>query len=120
MKLLKKYSTLKLIDGLMAFVCVLLTVTTIVFLFHCDWLNAIMNALWAVIAWRNYQLNVRNTTACEIIELQDKLIDKITDAIKEDAERGATTNNINDETNNEKPTRRNETEENARRSQGNT
>lgn len=113
MKLLKKYSTLKLIDGLMAFVCVLLTITTIVFLFHCDWLNAIMNALWAVIAWRNYQLNVRNTTACEIIELQDKLIDKITDAIKEGAERGTTTNNINDETNNEKPTRRNETGTNA-------
>lgn len=34
MKLLKKYSTLKLIDGLMAFVCVLLTITTIVLLFH--------------------------------------------------------------------------------------
>lgn len=52
-----------------------------------------MNALWAVIAWRNYQLNVRNTTACEIIELQDKLIHEITDAIKEGAEKGTTENN---------------------------
>lgn len=93
MKLLKKYSTLKLIDGIMAFVCVLLTITTIVFLFHCDWLNAIMNALWAVIAWRNYQLNVRNTTAHEFIEWQENIIHDIICAIKEGSKKDTTENN---------------------------
>jgi len=97
MKVFEKYSTMKFFDGLMCFVAVALTIMTIVFLFHCAWLDALLNALWAVIAWRNYQLNVRLTTAGEIIELQDKIIDKITDAIKEGAERGATTNNINDD-----------------------
>lgn len=93
MKLLKKYSTLKLIDGLMAFVCVLLTITTIVFLFHCDWLNAIMNALWAVIAWRNYQLNVRMTTAHEFIEWQENIIHDIICAIKEGFKKDTAENN---------------------------
>jgi hypothetical protein len=92
MKLLKKYSSLKFFDGLMCFVSVALTITTIVFLFHCAWLDALLNALWAVIAWRNYQLNVKLTTAGEIIELQEQFIDNITDAIKEGAERGASLN----------------------------
>lgn len=92
MKVLKKYSSLKFIDGFMCFVAVTLTITTIAFLFYRDWLNAVMNAIWAAIAWRNYQLNVKLTTAGEIIELQVQFIDNITDAIKEGAERGAALN----------------------------
>ena len=90
MELLKKYSKMKFIDSLMAFVCVTLTITTIVLLFHREWLDAVMNAIWAVIAWRNYQLNVRLTTAVEVIELQGKIIHEITDAIEEGAARSTT------------------------------
>ena len=92
MELLKKYSKMKLIDSLMGFACVTLTITTIVLLFHREWLNAVMNAIWAVIAWRNYQLNVSLTTADEIIEMQGKIIHQITDAIEAGAEKAATEN----------------------------
>ncbi len=94
MELLKKYSKIKLIDSLMAFACVTLTITTIVLLFYREWLNAVMNAIWAVIAWRNHQLNVRFTTADEIIEMQGEIIHQITDAIEAGAEKAATENDI--------------------------
>ena len=94
MELLKKFSAIKLIDGLMGSVCILLTVTTIVLLFHREWLDAIMNAIWAVIAWRNYYLNARLTTAGEIIEMQRKIIHQITDAIEAGAGKAATENDL--------------------------
>ena len=82
MELFRKYSRLRMMDGLMIFLAMLMTVTAIVFVCHKDWLNALMNGLWAFIAWRNYQMNVRMTTAGEVIEIQDRIIDSIRKAVK--------------------------------------
>ena len=88
MNKIKKYSKLRMIDSIMLLIAVVLSIAVVVFLIHREWLDALMNAIWAFIAWLNYRTNVRLTTAEEIIEIQDSIIDGIRQAIKVEKQEG--------------------------------
>jgi Fe2+ transport system protein B len=81
-EIIKKITKNKVIGHILAACIILLVLSLVINIVKCNWVDVFNDAIWIFVAFMNFKMMSRISSLEDVINCQERFIDRICDAIE--------------------------------------